>query len=149
MVDWAKAAPEAKSEAAINATARRFHSVYPPLVKDDNQPWEENKVPSASLLPCSSPLYLAGNCCPLRLFNWGQCSEERSLAPMSDPAWEVLMSRDEPLRPDDFPVEADKTKLKTQKGEDIASVKSERKAEDIAHRLNEQAQREEEDRWSA
>jgi hypothetical protein len=42
-----------------------------------------------------------------------------------------------------------KTKLKTQKGEDVASAKSESKAEDVAHRLNEQAQREEDDRWSA
>jgi hypothetical protein len=46
------------------------------------------------------------------------------------------MPKDEPLRPDDFPVEADKTKLKTQKGEDVASVKSEKKAEDVADRLN-------------
>jgi hypothetical protein len=52
------------------------------------------------------------------------------------------MFKGEPLRPDDFPVEADKTKRKTQKGEDVASVKFKRKAEDIAHRLNEQAQRE-------
>jgi hypothetical protein len=61
----------------------------------------------------------------------------------------VCIPKDEPLRPDDFPVEADKTKLKAQKGEDLASGKSEKKAEDVADRLNEQAQREEEDRWSA
>jgi len=58
------------------------------------------------------------------------------------------MTKDKPLRPDDFPVQAEKTKLKTQKGEQIAEVNSERKAEDLADRLNEQAQREEDDRWS-
>lgn len=53
------------------------------------------------------------------------------------------------LAPDDFPVQADRTELKTQDGEKIAEAKTKKLAEDIAERLNEQAHREEEDRWSA
>ncbi|MCG6205362.1 hypothetical protein LPW26_11985 [Rhodopseudomonas sp. HC1] len=53
------------------------------------------------------------------------------------------------LEPDDFPVHAERTELKTQDGEKIAEAKSKKIAEDIAQRLNEQAHREEEDRWSA
>ena len=53
------------------------------------------------------------------------------------------------LAPDDFPVHAERTELKTQDGEKIAEAKSKKLAEEIAQRLNEQAQREEEDRWSA
>ena len=52
------------------------------------------------------------------------------------------------LEPNDFPVEADKEALKTQKGKKIASAVSEPLAEQIADRLNEQAHRDEEDRWS-
>jgi hypothetical protein len=59
------------------------------------------------------------------------------------------MSKDEPLKPGDFPLESDKARVKTQKGENVASTESEQKADDIAHRLNDQAQREEDDRWSA
>lgn len=53
------------------------------------------------------------------------------------------------LAPDDFPVHAEQTELKTQDGEKIAEATSKTIAENIAQRLNEQAQREEEDRWSA
>lgn len=59
------------------------------------------------------------------------------------------MVKDKPLSPDDFPVKSDKTEIKTNKGEPIAKVKSEEKADDVANRLNEQAEREEQDRWSA
>ncbi len=53
------------------------------------------------------------------------------------------------LEPDDFPIETDHGKLKTQDGEKIAEAKTEKLAEQIAERLNEQAYQEECDRWSA
>ena len=59
------------------------------------------------------------------------------------------MARDNPLEPDDFPVELEDKKIKTQKGEPVATTSSDTKADDVARRLNEQAAREEEDRWSA
>lgn len=54
-----------------------------------------------------------------------------------------------PLEPDDFPIEAEHEALKTQTGEKIAEAKSDKLAEHIAERLNEQAYQEECDRWSA
>lgn len=53
------------------------------------------------------------------------------------------------LDPDDFPIETEHDKLKTQDGEKIAEAKNEKLAEQIAERLNEQAYQEECDRWSA
>ena len=53
------------------------------------------------------------------------------------------------IESDEFPVEADKDQLKTSKGEPIAAAKDEPVAQEIADRLNEQAYREEHDRWSA
>jgi len=58
-------------------------------------------------------------------------------------------AKDTELTPEDFPLEADKDKLRTHKGEPVASAESEEIAEDLADRLNEQAHREEQDRWSA
>lgn len=58
------------------------------------------------------------------------------------------MSKDK-LKPEDFPIEADKDKLKTHKGETVAEAQSEQIADEIADRLNEQAHKEEQDRWSA
>lgn len=52
------------------------------------------------------------------------------------------------IHPDDFPVEADKTTVKTNAGKPLADAESEPVAEEIAERLNEQAYREEHDRWS-
>ncbi|MBR0905326.1 MULTISPECIES: hypothetical protein [Bradyrhizobium] len=52
------------------------------------------------------------------------------------------------IHPDDFPVKADETTVKTNKGKPLADAESEPVAEDIADRLNEQAYREEHDRWS-
>ncbi|WP_028134639.1 hypothetical protein [Bradyrhizobium japonicum] len=57
--------------------------------------------------------------------------------------------KDAGLTPDDFPLEADKDKLRTHKGEPVASAESEQIADELAERLNEQAHREEQDRWSA
>ncbi|KRQ01397.1 hypothetical protein AOQ72_07925 [Bradyrhizobium yuanmingense] len=59
------------------------------------------------------------------------------------------MNKTNGLRPDDFPIEADKDRLKTHKGEPVASAETEQIADEIADRLNEQAHREEQDRWSA
>ena len=53
------------------------------------------------------------------------------------------------IHPDDFPVEAHDEEVKTRKGETIAVAKDKPVAEDVADRLNEQAYREEHDRWSA
>jgi hypothetical protein len=54
-----------------------------------------------------------------------------------------------PLEPDDFPVEARKSKILKQGGEPIADVCNQKTAEEIAERLNEDEERREEDRWSA
>jgi hypothetical protein len=59
------------------------------------------------------------------------------------------MKPDKTLDPDDFPIETDRGDLKTQTGENIARAKSEKLAEEIAERLNDQAYQEEQDRWSA
>jgi hypothetical protein len=60
-----------------------------------------------------------------------------------------VMNKDQPLKPEDFPLETDDEKLKTHEGRDIAKAKSEKVAENLAERANEQAHREEQDRWSA
>jgi hypothetical protein len=62
---------------------------------------------------------------------------------------EASMTREKPLKPDDFPVERKDNSIVTHKDEPVATAPSREKAEDIARRLNEQAAREEEDRWSA
>jgi hypothetical protein len=62
---------------------------------------------------------------------------------------EANMTREKPLKPDDFPVEREDNSIVTHKDEPVATAPSLEKAEDIARRLNEQAAREEEDRWSA
>ena len=53
-----------------------------------------------------------------------------------------------PLEANDFPIESEKQTLKTCNGKKIASAPSKELAEEIADRLNEQAHREEEDRWA-
>ncbi|WP_441236666.1 hypothetical protein [Bradyrhizobium sp. 930_D9_N1_4] len=52
------------------------------------------------------------------------------------------------LHPNDFPVEADKTTVKTSTGKPLADAESEPVAEEIADRLNEQAYHEEHEKWS-
>lgn len=59
------------------------------------------------------------------------------------------MGKETPLKPDDFPVRADDGKLKTQKGEPVATAETEVLADQIAEKLNEQAAQEDQDRWSA
>lgn len=59
------------------------------------------------------------------------------------------MSKPENISPDDFPVEAEKNKVKTSTGKPIATATTPPLAAEIADRLNEQADQQEQDRWSA
>ena len=54
-----------------------------------------------------------------------------------------------PLKPDDFPVNTDGTKIKKQDGTTIANTDEPAVAEDVAGRLNADEAQREEDRWSA
>ena len=54
-----------------------------------------------------------------------------------------------PLKPDDFPINADGTKIKKQDGTTIANTDESAVAEDVADRLNADEAQREEDRWSA
>ena len=54
-----------------------------------------------------------------------------------------------PLKPDDFPVNAEGKKIKKQDDTPIALTPDPAVAEDIAERLNEDDARREEDKWSA
>jgi hypothetical protein len=58
------------------------------------------------------------------------------------------MSPKSPLKPNDFPISTDKNKLVTDEGMEIADATSPPVAEDIAERLNEDAERREQDRWA-
>ena len=58
------------------------------------------------------------------------------------------MVKDQNLRPDDFPIEAHDEKLVTSEGKPVATAESAKVAEEIAGGLNEQADQEEQDRWS-
>ena len=58
------------------------------------------------------------------------------------------MSQKKPLKPKDFPISIDKNKLVTDDGKEIADATSPPVAEDIAERLNEDAERKEQDRWA-
>ena len=59
------------------------------------------------------------------------------------------MATDTCLKPDDFPIEVEDQKLRTQKGKPVATAASDKLADQIAEQLNEHAHREEQDRWSA
>lgn len=59
------------------------------------------------------------------------------------------MVQEKPLKPEDFPVETKENNIVTHQDEPVATAPSKEKALDVARRLNEQAAREEEDRWSA
>jgi hypothetical protein len=61
----------------------------------------------------------------------------------------AMSDRDDTLQPDDFPIEAERSALKTTDGKTIAEAKTKQLADEIANRLNEQAYREEQDCWSA
>jgi hypothetical protein len=53
------------------------------------------------------------------------------------------------IKPEDYPVKADGKEVKTTNGDSIATAKDEPIAEEVADGLNDQAYREEHDRWSA
>ncbi len=55
----------------------------------------------------------------------------------------------QPLMPDDFPVHADRKKIRKQDGSPIADTDDPAVAEDVAERLNDDEARREEDKWSA
>jgi hypothetical protein len=57
--------------------------------------------------------------------------------------------KEKPLEPDDFPVSADGTEIKTQDGTPIAVTSDPAVATDVADRLNSEEARREEDKWSA
>ncbi|MCD0417381.1 MAG: hypothetical protein QM576_02675 [Rhodopseudomonas sp.] len=60
-----------------------------------------------------------------------------------------MTDHDNSLQPDDFPIEVERSALKTTDGKTIAEAKTKKLAADIADRLNEQADREQQDCWSA
>ncbi|MGY3611189.1 MULTISPECIES: hypothetical protein [unclassified Bradyrhizobium] len=53
-----------------------------------------------------------------------------------------------PLKPDDFPVQAEGKKIKKQDGTPIATTEDSPIANDVAERLNEDEARREEDKWA-
>jgi hypothetical protein len=64
---------------------------------------------------------------------------------------EMAMSdeKDQPLKADDFPVDAQGKKIKKQDGTQIAEAEDSTVAKDVADRLNEDEEQREEDKWSA
>ena len=54
-----------------------------------------------------------------------------------------------PLKPSDFPVNADGKEIEKQDGTPIANTDDPAVAEDVADRLNDDEARREEDKWSA
>ncbi|NPU64146.1 hypothetical protein HL667_03980 [Bradyrhizobium sp. 83012] len=60
-----------------------------------------------------------------------------------------MTDANDPLKPDDFPLEADKERVRCQNGKPIATTKDEAMAHEIAERLNAEEHRREEDKWSA
>ena len=61
----------------------------------------------------------------------------------------MMSSAKKPLKPEDFPVDAEDRKIKKQDGTPIADAESPAVAAEIAERLNEDEARREEDKWSA
>jgi hypothetical protein len=61
----------------------------------------------------------------------------------------ALPDEKKPLKPEDFPVNAEGKKIKKQDGSPIAETQDPAVAEDLAERLNEDDARREEDKWSA
>ena len=58
------------------------------------------------------------------------------------------MADNDQLKPNDFPVHADKKKIVKTDGKDIAEAKTTEIAEDVADRLNSEEAQREEDRWA-
>jgi hypothetical protein len=58
------------------------------------------------------------------------------------------MADKEQLKPDDFPLHTERTKIVKPDGKDIADAQSPKIAEEVAERLNAEEDRREEDRWA-
>jgi hypothetical protein len=58
------------------------------------------------------------------------------------------MADNDHLKPNDFPVHADKKKIVKTDGKDIAEATTPENAKDIADRLNSEEAQREEDRWA-
>jgi hypothetical protein len=65
--------------------------------------------------------------------------------------WEedVMSTSKKPLKPDDFPVNAEGKKIKKQDGTPVADTEDPAVAADVTERLNDDEARREEDKWSA
>jgi hypothetical protein len=61
----------------------------------------------------------------------------------------IMPNTKQPLKPDDFPVNAEDKKIKKQDGTPVADTDDPAVAADIAERLNEDEAQREEDKWSA
>ena len=61
----------------------------------------------------------------------------------------MTSTSNKPLRPDDFPVDAEGQQIKKQDGTPIADAEGPAVATDIAERLNHEEAEREEDKWSA
>ncbi len=61
----------------------------------------------------------------------------------------AMTDEKKPLKPEDFPVNAEGKNIKKQDGTSIAETQDPAVADDIAERLNEDDARREEDKWSA
>jgi hypothetical protein len=61
----------------------------------------------------------------------------------------AMFNQEKPLKPEDFPVNADGKKITKQDGTPIAETEEPAVAADVADRLNEDEARREEDKWSA
>jgi hypothetical protein len=60
-----------------------------------------------------------------------------------------MAEKDEPLKPEDFPVRTKQKKIVKSDGETIAEARDEETADEVAERLNTEEAQREEDRWSA
>ena len=60
-----------------------------------------------------------------------------------------LSISNKPLKPDDFPVNAEGKKIKKQDGTPIANTEDPAVAADVAERLDDDEARREDDKWSA
>jgi hypothetical protein len=61
----------------------------------------------------------------------------------------IMPNTKQPLKPDDFPVNAEDKKIKKQDGTPVADTDDPAVAAEIAERLNEDEAQREEDKWSA
>ena len=84
------------------------------------------------------------------------CKANEQGTKQTRPAWyctgaqeDAMSKAQKPLKPDDFPVNAEGKKIKKQDGTPIANTDDPTVAADVAERLNDDEARREEDKWSA